>query len=203
MADLAMRASNDALLERLLRKTVAGWGGCLIWTGATNQGGYGVITHKGKSRSTHRTLYELKAGPIPKDHHLDHLCRVRRCINPHHLEPVTREENSRRVPRTKRNRDRCFRDHLLHRSNTRFRPAGSAPGMPAARECLRCWSERDTVGPHAPAVMAAKRLLTGSGTGDGRQAMQVLREVLALLETASDPDMDEALRRVRQVGGTR
>jgi hypothetical protein len=28
--------------------------------------------------------------------HLDHLCRVRSCVNPAHLEPVTNAENCRR-----------------------------------------------------------------------------------------------------------
>jgi hypothetical protein len=41
----------------------------------------------------HRFAYELLVGPIPEDLELDHLCRVRHCVNPAHLEPVTHLEN--------------------------------------------------------------------------------------------------------------
>jgi hypothetical protein len=38
----------------------------------------------------------MLVGKIPSDKEIDHLCRVRNCVNPEHLEPVTREENLRR-----------------------------------------------------------------------------------------------------------
>jgi hypothetical protein len=44
-------------------------------------------------RRAHRLYYELEKGPIPKGLTLDHLCRVRCCVNPDHLEPVTPVEN--------------------------------------------------------------------------------------------------------------
>jgi hypothetical protein len=37
-------------------------------------------------------------GPIPDGLQLDHLCRVRCCVNPNHLEPVTAKENTLRSP---------------------------------------------------------------------------------------------------------
>ena len=45
---------------------------------------------------SHRYAYELVIGPIPKGLTLDHLCRVRGCVNPGHLEPVTQRENTLR-----------------------------------------------------------------------------------------------------------
>lgn len=70
--------------------------GCWLWTGARQKEGYGRVKHEDKTPLTHRLAYELLVGPIPSGLHLDHLCRVRRCINPEHLEPVTQQENIRR-----------------------------------------------------------------------------------------------------------
>lgn len=71
--------------------------GCWIWQRATTKGGYGV-TDRGDGRQTtaHRVYYERFVGPIPAGLQLDHLCRVRLCVNPAHLEPVTSAENNQR-----------------------------------------------------------------------------------------------------------
>lgn len=76
--------------------------GCVLWFGAHNGRGYGVLgigSRTDRSRRliyAHRTAYELAHGPIPDGLHLDHLCRTPACINPAHLEPVTCRENLRR-----------------------------------------------------------------------------------------------------------
>ncbi len=66
--------------------------GCWEWTASTNKG-YGQININQKMVQVHRLMYELKRGPIPPGLDLDHLCRVARCANPEHLEPVTHREN--------------------------------------------------------------------------------------------------------------
>src|SRR5258707_9193950 len=66
--------------------------GCLLWTGAIS-GGYGRIKIDGVNRLVHPVVYEFFAGPVPDNLDLDHLCRVRRCANVAHLEPVTRQAN--------------------------------------------------------------------------------------------------------------
>lgn len=68
---------------------------CWLWKGATSRG-YGYVSVSGKKRPAHRVVYELLEGEIPGDLQLDHLCRVRNCVNPSHLEPVTCQENVRR-----------------------------------------------------------------------------------------------------------
>jgi len=58
--------------------------------------GYGSIRIKGKSHSPHKYYYECINGAVGDGLELDHLCRVRACIRPDHLEPVTPIENKRR-----------------------------------------------------------------------------------------------------------
>ncbi len=67
--------------------------GCWLWTGTTNGVGYGQLWVEGRRVYAHRFSYELLVGLIPAGLQLDHLCRVRHCVRPDHLEPVTRREN--------------------------------------------------------------------------------------------------------------
>lgn len=69
---------------------------CWNWQGTVHSSGYGNIQHRGEKWRAHRLIYTLLHGPIPEGLDLDHLCRNRRCVNPNHLEPVTRGENVRR-----------------------------------------------------------------------------------------------------------
>jgi hypothetical protein len=68
-------------------------GDCWVWTRSDNGHGYGVMESKDGDRMAHRMSWEILVGPIPEGLTLDHLCRNRRCVNPDHLEPVTRGEN--------------------------------------------------------------------------------------------------------------
>jgi hypothetical protein len=72
---------------------------CWPWLGALYSNGYGHISaggHSGPGLLAHRVAYELVLGPVPDGLDLDHLCRCRRCVNPVHLEPVTRSVNLKR-----------------------------------------------------------------------------------------------------------
>src|SRR3990167_5108101 len=70
--------------------------GCWLWVGSLNRGGYAQIRNNYTQKMAHRFAYEMFVGPIPKDMQLDHLCRVRCCVNPRHLEPVSARENKKR-----------------------------------------------------------------------------------------------------------
>lgn len=75
-------------------------GGCWLWTANKFVGGYGSFRPTGSRGASpvraHRWAYEHIVGPIPTGYQIDHLCRVRHCVNPEHLEPVTQAENIRR-----------------------------------------------------------------------------------------------------------
>lgn len=69
---------------------------CWIWQLSRKRNGYGELRKSGRTMYAHRWMYEQHVGPIPEGRDLDHLCRVRACVNPDHLEVVTRSENNRR-----------------------------------------------------------------------------------------------------------
>jgi hypothetical protein len=82
-----------------VQKHNAHLGSCWIYTGLVNeQTGYGHFNRVGvPSLLVHRASYELFVGPIPDGLQIDHLCMVRTCVRPEHLEPVTAAENTRRA----------------------------------------------------------------------------------------------------------
>lgn len=82
--------------------------GCWRWLSFLNHDGYGYfhikIDGKYKTFRAHRWSYERFVGPIPDGKELDHLCRNRWCVNPEHLEPVTKRVNHERAPNSLLNR---------------------------------------------------------------------------------------------------
>lgn len=80
-------------LAQLLESGIESRNGCWVWGGALSTEGYGKI---GSRLYAHRVAHEVYIGPIPDGYQVDHLCNVRRCVNPAHLEAVTQQENLRR-----------------------------------------------------------------------------------------------------------
>jgi len=70
-----------------------GPGGCWLWTGWCNPRGYG---YSDWMTLAHREVYQALVGPIPEGMDLDHLCFVKNCCNPVHLEPVPHRVNIKR-----------------------------------------------------------------------------------------------------------
>lgn len=81
-----MRA--QPVVDRFWRK-VEFTDSCWLWTACVQPNGYGQFA----DARAHRWAYEFCVGPIPDGLQLDHLCRVRHCVNHDHLEAVTQREN--------------------------------------------------------------------------------------------------------------
>lgn len=104
--------------------------GCWIYTGTINNKGYGTIL----GRAAHRYFYEHLVGPIPKGLTIDHLCRVKACVNPTHLEPVTFSENTQRRPDV--NKTHCKHGHEMTPENTIIKRGGE--NRTPIRNCRTC-----------------------------------------------------------------
>lgn len=92
-----LNATPFPLPDRFWAKTQENSDGCLIWTAALNNKGYGCFSLAGTIHLAHRLSLLAATGEIPEGLHVDHLCRVRQCVNPEHLEAVTAKENNRRM----------------------------------------------------------------------------------------------------------
>lgn len=117
--------------------------GCWLWTGFVNAGGYGqfaVADAPGRWRHVyaHRAAYEALVTAIDAGLQIDHLCRVRGCVNPAHLEAVTQRENLLRgdgISAELARRTHCKRGHELTADNV-YAKAGF-------RRCRTCVSENN------------------------------------------------------------
>lgn len=86
-------------------------GDCWLWNGGLTPEGYGYYWFDGTTRPAHRIAYTHLVGEIPPGFHLDHLCRVRNCVNPDHLEAVTPELNNLRGNAHRMNARSCPHGH--------------------------------------------------------------------------------------------
>lgn len=150
--------SEEAVRDRIAQSPIASRlmarvefdtnGGCWLWTRNLSHNGYGQLKSPGRTAQAHRLAYEEFVGAIPPGLQLDHLCRVRCCCNPAHLEPVTREENIARghAPHiVNARKTHCKRGHEFTPENTRVNRRGG-------RACLICsqmhWRSRPPKAKH-------------------------------------------------------
>ena len=131
-------------------------GPCWIWTGYVNpKTGYGEISQRRRptpsgTKMPHRAAYELLREIIPDGRFIDHLCRVRTCVNPDHLEPVTPKVNTERGLHGEL-RTECSKGHNLTPENTYVRPSDNS------RKCRICMRDEDLAS-HADPIRHQGRL---------------------------------------------
>lgn len=116
--------------------------GCWLWTGALNKDGYGHFKIGRVTDKAHRFAARTFICAPPPGKEVDHLCRVRCCVNPDHLRYVTHQENCSRsiISPTHRNtkKTHCKWGHALDAANVRIEVYGGV----TMRKCRRCCSRR-------------------------------------------------------------
>jgi hypothetical protein len=132
-------------IDRLLAKVTEDANGCWIFTGSIARTGYGQVRTNNRNASTHRVTYEYFRDDIPPGLVIDHLCRVRACCNPWHLEPVTQRINILRgngpltagsqLAARERAKTHCPANHEYTEANTQV----TWRGHRKCRTCKRLW----------------------------------------------------------------
>jgi hypothetical protein len=139
-------AAYTWLFERSLPEPNSG---CFLWSLALGTDGYGYVNvggKKGRRVGAHRVAYELICAPIPAGLDIDHLCRTRSCVNPSHLEPVTRKENLRRAPwmigAARKAKTHCVAGHARTPENKFLTKDGGSECRICRNERSRLWHAR-------------------------------------------------------------
>lgn len=126
-----------SVLRRFITKIEPDANECWRWQATISRTGYARLSVGDRCEEAHRVVYELFCGDIPDGYTIDHLCRVRDCVNPMHLEAVTQRENILRgvgMGAQHARREHCLHGHPLTPENTQIRPDGG-------RRCLTCRRE--------------------------------------------------------------
>lgn len=132
VADVIAQVGDPRLPARFWTKVAPAETGCWLWLAGLVEG-YGRFrtSTPRANRPAHRLAYEALVGPVPDDLVIDHLCRVRRCVNPAHLEPVTQRENVLRGEAAFARATHCPKGHPYAGPNLYISPNGS-------RRCRAC-----------------------------------------------------------------
>lgn len=137
-----MAATRKPVAERFWSK-VHKTETCWLWTGWRNPNGYGRIWLGDVGRReafAHRVAYELLVGAIPEELQLDHLCRVKHCVNPAHLEAVSAQVNvlrSTNAAAVNAAKTHCDHGHPFNEINTYIDTRGWRGCRPCRREAMR------------------------------------------------------------------
>lgn len=121
-----------AELDRFWSKVDAS-GDCWEWQASKYWNGYGQAKLNGRGMNAHRVAWLILRGEIANGLQLDHLCRNRSCVNPDHMEPVSRRENILRgisPVAVNFHRFQCKNGHPFDLDNTKM--------LSGNRRCVKC-----------------------------------------------------------------
>ena len=111
---------------------------CWEWQAGREAAGYGNYWDGARNNRAHVHAYRLGVGPIPKGMHVHHRCGNRGCVNPMHLEALTRRDHVQLhdtiapIAAANRAKTHCAKGHAYTPENTRV-----YRGMRKCRECDR------------------------------------------------------------------
>jgi hypothetical protein len=156
---------------------------CWLWTAGKQEYGYGQFSMgRGVNRCAHTLTYRYWHGDYPISLHIDHVCRVPACVNPHHLEAVPVRVNvvERGTGITAQNvrKTHCRQGHPFSTENTHVVPGGASKGE---RVCLTCRRAR---GRHKYKTMSPER----------RERYQALWRKYSIAKNAKARAVREALK---------
>jgi hypothetical protein len=116
---------------------------CWLWAGALKDDGYARFNVGGQSIYVHIFSYKTFVGDYDNNLQLDHLCSVRHCVNPDHLEPVTQQINTSRAAHA--TRTHCRYGHPYSGDNLYVNPAGSRACKACHKARSRDWARKKSL----------------------------------------------------------
>lgn len=147
-----MNSLTMVAIDRFNKKYVVSseqfWNGapCWLWTAHKIEKGYGIFHFERRDMPAHRFSYEYHIGKIPEGLTIDHLCRVRNCVNPAHMEPVTNRVNGLRgfsVSALNARKTHCPRGHELAGNNLKVNHLGRRFCAICRKEQANRWARKN------------------------------------------------------------
>jgi len=133
-----MALKRDPLL-RLIEKVDVSPEGCWIWQAAKSRDGYGKFALNRVNSNAHRVAFLLLRGDIPEGYDLHHVCENTLCVNPEHLQPVTKRQHIALTP----NANAYHRLAFGHCKNGHNPDVTGWSGNRIHGHCLLCVRERN------------------------------------------------------------
>lgn len=130
---------NRPAIDRFMMKVRKVPNGCWEWQANINPKGYAMFSADSQWQSAHRWIYQYHHGvELNPEEQIDHLCRIRHCVNPEHLEVVDNRTNVLRGVHARGPSTHCRNGHERTPENTRL----NSNGWRVCLDCRRDWDNK-------------------------------------------------------------